>query len=97
MCGAPVLGYVITQLGRAVLVVFGPAGFMLSGLKVWASARSVDRSCLPCLILQYVSQVWLVFPCLGKAAAGAGLFSCSAGFSVAATRWPICHVLCFLL
>src|SRR3954464_12075488 len=99
VCGAPVLGYVMTQLRRAVLVVFGPAGFM-SGLKMitcWASARSIDRSCLPCFVLQDISQIWFVFPCLGEAAAGHGLFGCSAVFSVAATRWPICHVLCLLL
>ncbi len=29
-----------------------------------APARFVDRSCLSCLILQYVSQVGRIFPCL---------------------------------
>src|SRR3954465_12604616 len=70
VCGAPVLGYVTTQLGRAVPVVFGPAGFIVSGVKIIvtcrrAPARSVDRSCLPCFIRQYISQVWRIFPCLG--------------------------------
>src|SRR3954462_7082496 len=96
-----ILGYVTTQLGRAVPVVFGPAGFIVSGVKIItcrrASARSIDRPCLLCFILQYVSQVWLVFPCLIRAAPGHGLLRCSTGLSVAATGWPVCHVICFPL
>ena len=69
MCGASVLGYITTQLEGALSVEFGPAGFIVSGVTITvtcrgAPARSVDRSCLPCLVLQDVAQVGRIFPCL---------------------------------
>src|SRR3954468_7476960 len=60
VCGAPVLGYVTTQLERAEPAVFVPAGFIVSGVTIItcrrASTQSIDRPCLLCFILQYVSQ-----------------------------------------
>src|SRR4051812_22124561 len=73
---------------------------MMSGLKIvmcWASARSIDRSCLPCFVLQYITQVWLVFLCPGRTASGYGWFEGSASLSITAARWPVCHIICLLL
>ena len=49
VCGASVLGYITTQLKRALSTVFGPVGVAVSGATVvvahrGAPTRSIDRS-----------------------------------------------------